>query len=368
MGIGEGTLESLIDRSFWAGKRVFLTGHTGFKGGWLALWLQQLGAKVTGFALAAPTDPSLFEAAQVASGMRSIIGDIRDGAVLRQAMSEARPDIVLHLAAQALVKRSYADPVETYGTNVMGLVNLYEAIRATPGVRAVLNVTSDKCYDNKEWAWGYRENDGLGGYDPYSNSKACAELVTAAYRNSYFNADRYAEHGVALASARAGNVIGGGDWAADRLIPDILRAIAKDEPVAIRSPGAIRPWQHVLEPLSGYLILARKLFEEGVAYADGWNFGPYEGDVKPVAWIVEHIARAWGPGAAWRLDASPHPHEAHYLKLDCAKARSALGWKPRWNIEQAIDRIVDWHKAREEGADMRQVSLRQIEQYSFSGH
>ncbi len=367
MGFGEGTLESLIDRSFWAGKRVFLTGHTGFKGGWLALWLQQLGADVTGYALAAPTDPSLFEAAQVGAGMRSIIGDIRDGAALKRAMGEARPDIVLHLAAQALVKRSYADPAETYSTNVMGLVNLYEAVRTTPGVRAVLNVTSDKCYDNKEWAWGYREIDRLGGYDPYSNSKACAELVTAAYRNSFFNPEQHARHGVALASARAGNVIGGGDWAGDRLIPDILRAIAKGEPVAIRSPGAIRPWQHVLEPLSGYLILARKLYEDGVAYADGWNFGPHEGDVKPVAWIVEHIARTWGPAASWRLDADPHPHEAHYLKLDCSKARGDLGWKPRWNIEQAIDRIVLWHKAREAGADMRQVSLHQIAQYSSSG-
>ena len=364
MGIGERALEGLIDKSFWSGKRVFLTGHTGFKGGWLSLWLQQLGAEVTGFALAAPTDPSLFEAAQVDVGMRSIIGDIRDGDAVKRAMSEAKPDIVLHLAAQALVKKSYADPVETYGTNVMGLVNLFEAVRAAPGVRAVLNVTSDKCYDNKEWVWGYRENDRLGGYDPYSNSKACAELVTAAYRNSYFNSERHAEHGVALATARAGNVIGGGDWARDRLIPDVLRAITRGEAVAIRNPDAIRPWQHVLEPLSGYLMLAQRLAEDGVAYADGWNFGPYEGDVKPVAWIVERIAKAWGPGASWRLDAAPHPHEAHYLKLDCAKARGMLGWKPRWNIEQAIDHIVDWHKAREQGADMRQVSLRQIDSYS----
>ena len=357
-------MEGLIDKSFWSGKRVFLTGHTGFKGGWLALWLQQLGADVTGFALAAPTDPSLFDAAKVDRGMRSIIGDIRDGEALKRAMAEARPEIVLHLAAQALVKQSYADPVETYATNVMGLVNLFEAVRATPGVRAVLNVTSDKCYDNKEWAWGYRENDRLGGFDPYSNSKACAELVTAAYRNSYFNADRYAEHGVALASARAGNVVGGGDWARDRLIPDILRAIERGEPVAIRNPGAIRPWQHVLEPLSGYLMLAQKLAEEGTAWNEGWNFGPYEGDVKPVAWIVEHIAKTWGQGASWQLDSADHPHEAHYLKLDCSKARGTLGWKPRWHIGQTIERIVEWHKAREQGADMRQVSLQQIEQYS----
>jgi CDP-glucose 4,6-dehydratase len=231
-------------------------------------------------------------------------------------------------------------------------------------VRAVLNVTSDKCYDNKEWVWGYRENDRLGGYDPYSNSKACAELVTAAYRNSYFNPAHYAEHGVALASARAGNVVGGGDWAHDRLIPDVLRAIERGEPVSIRNPDAIRPWQHVLEPLSGYLQLARKLCLEGIAYADGWNFGPHEGDVKPVAWIVDRIATAWGPGASWKLDGAQHPHEAHYLKLDCSKARAELGWKPRWNIEQTIDRIVEWHKAREAGADMRRLTLQQIDHYS----
>jgi CDP-glucose 4,6-dehydratase len=363
VGKRESALENLIDKRFWKGRRVFLTGHTGFKGGWLGLWLQSLGAEVTGYALPPPSTPNLFEAAQVGAGMRSVIGDIRDAAALKQAMTESKPEIVLHLAAQALVRYSYEEPAETYAVNVLGLVNLFDAVRATSGVRAVLNVTSDKCYENKEWAWGYRENDRLGGYDPYSNSKACAELVTSAYRNSYFNPAKYAEHGIALASARAGNVIGGGDWARDRLIPDILRAIELGEPVLIRNPDAIRPWQHVLEPLSGYLQLAQKLHKEGVAFGEGWNFGPYEGDVKPVAWIVDRIARTWGDGASWALDGAPHPHEAHYLKLDCSKARGELGWKPRWNIEQTIDRIVEWHKAREQGADMRETTLAQIQSY-----
>lgn len=351
------------DPAFWRGKRVFVTGHTGFKGGWLSLWLQQLGAEVTGYALDAPSEPNLFGVADVAKGMHSIIANISDGDALKRAMHAAKPEIVLHLAAQSLVRYSYDNPVETYATNVVGLVQVFEAVRATHGVRAVVNVTTDKCYDNKEWAWGYRENDTLGGYDPYSNSKACAELVTAAYRNSYFNQQRYAEHGVALASARAGNVIGGGDWARDRLIPDILRAIEQGEPVQIRNPQAIRPWQHVLEPLSGYLRLAEKLYTDGMIYAEGWNFGPYEMDVKPVGWIVERIASKWGPGAKWTLNKEQQPHEAHYLKLDCAKARSLLGWMPRWNIEQAIDKIVEWHKAREQGADMRQITLAQIDQY-----
>jgi len=356
-------LENLIDKTFWHGRRVFLTGHTGFKGGWLSLWLQSLGAEVTGYALPPPSTPNLFEVAGVADGMHSIIGDIRDGAAVKQAMAAAQPEIVLHLAAQALVRHSYAEPAETYAINVLGLVNVFEAVRATRGVRAVLNVTSDKCYENKEWVWGYRENDRLGGYDPYSNSKACAELVTSAYRNSYFNHARHAEHGVALASARAGNVIGGGDWARDRLIPDMMRAIEQGQPVLVRNPAAIRPWQHVLEPLSGYLQLAHRLHKDGIAFAEGWNFGPHEGDAKPVAWIVDRIAKTWGNGASWALDGAEHPHEAHYLKLDCSKAHAELGWRPRWNIEQAIDHIVEWHKAREQGVDMRETTLAQINAY-----
>lgn len=352
-----------MNPEFWQGKRVFLTGHTGFKGGWLSLWLQQLGADVTGYALEAPTTPSLFEVANVAHGMQSIIGDVRDGVALKRAMEAARPEIVIHMAAQPLVRYSYVNPVETYATNVMGVVNLLEAVRATPGVRSVVNVTSDKCYENREWPWGYRENEAMGGYDPYSNSKGCAELVTAGYRSSFFNADKYAEHGIALGSGRAGNVIGGGDWALDRLIPDMLRAIGAGEPVMIRNPHAIRPWQHVLEPLSGYLTLAEKLYTEGPVHAEGWNFGPHDTDAKPVEWIIERMTQEWGAGASWSLDGKDHPHEATYLKLDCSKARGQLGWHPRWDIGQTIAQIVEWHKACDQGADMRAMTLAQITIY-----
>ena len=352
-----------MNAAFWQGKRVFLTGHTGFKGGWLSLWLQQLGAEVTGYALEAPTTPSLFEVASVARGMVSVIGDVRDGEALKRAMAQARPEIVIHMAAQPLVRYSYVNPVETYATNVMGVVNLLEAVRATPGVRSVVNVTSDKCYENREWPWGYRENEAMGGYDPYSNSKGCAELVTAGYRSSFFNAEKYAEHGIALGSGRAGNVIGGGDWAMDRLIPDMLRAIGAGQPVMIRNPHSIRPWQHVLEPLSGYLTLAEKLYTEGPVHAEGWNFGPHDIDAKPVEWIIERMTQEWGAGASWQLDGQNHPHEATYLKLDCSKARGQLGWHPRWDIGQTIAKIVEWHKACDQGADMRAMTLAQITTY-----
>ncbi|WP_402721267.1 CDP-glucose 4,6-dehydratase [Janthinobacterium rivuli] len=352
-----------MNPAFWQGKRVFLTGHTGFKGGWLSLWLQQLGVDVTGYALEAPTTPSLFEVANVAHGMQSVIGDVRDGDAVKRAMAAARPDIVIHMAAQPLVRYSYVNPVETYSTNVMGVVNVLEAVRATPGVRAVVNVTSDKCYENREWPWGYRENEAMGGYDPYSNSKGCAELVTAGYRSSFFHADKYTEHGIALGSGRAGNVIGGGDWALDRLIPDMLRAIGAGESVMIRNPHAIRPWQHVLEPLSGYLTLAEKLYTEGPVHAEGWNFGPHDTDAKPVEWIIERMTQEWGAGASWSLDGQDHPHEATYLKLDCSKARGQLGWHPRWDIGQTIVKIVEWHKACDQGADMRAMTLAQIATY-----
>lgn len=349
---------------FWAGKRVFLTGHTGFKGSWLSTWLKDLGANLTGFALSPPTKPSLFEVAEVSSGMTSIIGDIRDAALLAKAVRDAKPEIVIHLAAQPIVRLSYEQPVETYSTNVMGLVHLFEAVRQSPGVRAVVNVTSDKCYENKEWVWGYRESEPMGGHDPYSSSKGCAELVTAAYRRSFFNPDTYNEHSVALASARAGNVIGGGDWARDRLIPDIMRAIEAGQPVKIRNPNAIRPWQHVLEPLSGYLKLAQKLYEEGPAFAEGWNFGPAETDARPVQWIVERLTQMWGEGAPRQLDSQNNSlHEAHYLKLDCSKARSALGWKPIWDLEQALSRITEWHKSALRGEDMYAKTLSQIRKY-----
>ena len=364
MAIRQSAVEGVEVNLFWQGKKVFLTGHTGFKGSWLSLWLQQLGAKVTGYALQPPTNPSLFEVANVAKSMQSIIGDIRDGAALTKAMREATPDIVIHMAAQPLVRRSYVDPVETYSTNVMGTVHLLEAVRLTPLVCAVVNVTSDKCYENKEWVWGYRESEPMGGFDPYSNSKGCAELVTSAYRNSFFNPEKYNEHHVALASGRAGNVIGGGDWAEDRLIPDILRAISEGRPVVIRNPRAIRPWQHVLEPLSGYLLLAQKLYEDGVAYAEGWNFGPNDEDAQPVQWIVERLTKQWGEGASWQIDQGNHPHEAHYLKLDCSKAKMRLDWQPRWNLAHTLEMIVAWQRAYLAKEDMHKVTMEQINDFT----
>ncbi|NOT14840.1 MAG: CDP-glucose 4,6-dehydratase [Methylotenera sp.] len=353
----------VMNPAFWQGKRVLLTGHTGFKGSWLSLWLQSMGANMIGYALAPPTTPSLFDVAKVEQGMTSIIGDIRDLAHLRTVFAEYKPEIVIHMAAQALVRYSYVEPVETYSTNVMGTVNILEAVRGTSSVKAVVNVTSDKCYENREWAWGYRENEALGGFDPYSSSKGCAELVTAAYRNSYFHPEKYQAHGVAIASGRAGNVIGGGDWAEDRLIPDMMRAITQGQPVSIRNPDSIRPWQHVLEPLSGYLLLAQKLYEEGAGFAEGWNFGPNDDDTKPVQWIVERLTKDWGDGAKWELDGSEHPHEAHYLKLDCSKAKARLNWAPKWSLEEALSKITDWQKKYQSGKNMKEVTLQQIELY-----
>ena len=345
--------------SFWRGKRVFLTGHTGFKGSWLSIWLQSLGAEVTGYALQPPTTPNLFEVAGVTTGMTSVIADIRDLPTLQRAMQIAQPDIVIHMAAQPLVRLSYAEPVETYATNVMGTVHVLESVRHTPNVKAVVAVTTDKCYENKEWPWGYRENEPMGGHDPYSSSKGCAEVVTAAYRTSFFQ-----QYGVAVATARAGNVIGGGDWAADRLVPDILRAFEQNQPVIIRNPHATRPWQHVLEPLGGYLTLAERLYSDGQAYAEGWNFGPKDDDARPVQWIVESLVRSWGNGASWQQDGGVHPHEANYLKLDISKANARLGWRPRWSLGTALEHITTWHQAWLAHGDMRQLCLAQIQQYS----
>ena len=351
---------------FWAGKKVFLTGHTGFKGSWLSLWLQHLGADVTGYALDPPTNPSLFKVAKVASGMESIIGDVRNLEHLTEAMINANPEIVIHMAAQPLVRYSYDNPVETYSTNVMGTVHLFEAIRQSDQVKAVVNVTTDKCYENQEWSWGYRENEAMGGYDPYSNSKGCAELVTAAYRSSFFNTTDYSRHGVALASARAGNVIGGGDWAADRLIPDIVSAFAESRPVIIRSPHSVRPWQHVLEPLRGYLTLAEYLYNDGMSYAEGWNFGPNDTDVKPVSWIVDVLAQHWGNGATWSLDEGVNPHEANYLKLDISKAKQRLNWVPALNLTRSLAMVVEWYRAYDEENDMQDRLLKQIDEYTMN--
>ncbi|MDD2741899.1 MAG: CDP-glucose 4,6-dehydratase [Rhodocyclaceae bacterium] len=352
---------------FWQEKRVFLTGHTGFKGGWLALWLKKLGADVTGFALPPPTIPSLFQVAKIEPELHSIMGDIRDANALASALRAAQPDIIFHLAAQPLVRYAYQHPVETYSTNIVGLVNLLEAVRQTKNVRAIVNITSDKCYENREWIWGYRENEALGGYDPYSSSKACAEIITAAYRNSYFNPQSHAKHGIALATARAGNVIGGGDWAQDRLIPDILKALETGKSALIRNPQAIRPWQHVLEPLSAYLLLAEKLYTEGPGYAEAWNFGPTESDAESVQTIIEKLTTLWGNNAKWHSEPNAaQPHEANTLKLDCSKAKARLNWHPRWTLSTALEQVVKWHQAYLAGADMQAITLQQINAFSSS--
>ena len=351
-------MEMLVRRSSWDGRRVFVTGHTGFKGGWLALWLNQLGAEVTGFALPAPTNPSFFEQTRLRELVTHVEGDVRDAAALEAAMAAARPELVFHLAAQPLVRHSYAEPVETYATNVMGTVHLLDACRRLDSVAGVVCVTSDKCYENREWVWPYRENDPMGGHDPYSSSKGAAELVVAAYRRSYF------ANGPLVASVRAGNVIGGGDWAEDRLVPDIVRAMLAGQRPLIRSPGSVRPWQHVLDALSGYLLVAQRLLDGEDSVAGAWNFGPSDDDTRPVAWIVEELLRAWG-AEGWDQPGGSQPHEAVLLKLDCSKARSELGWQPRLRLGEALARIVEWHKAVAEGADARELSLRQLQDYEL---
>jgi CDP-glucose 4,6-dehydratase len=343
---------------------VFLTGHSGFKGSWLALWLQSLGARVTGFSVDGPTRPSLYELARVREGMESIEGDVRDPDAVRAAVSAAAPEVVIHMAAQSLVRRSFIEPRETFQTNVMGTVNLLEAVRLHgDGVRAVVNVTSDKCYENREWDWGYREDEPMGGHDPYSSSKGCVELVTAAFRRSFFSEpDR-----TRLASARAGNVIGGGDWAEDRLVPDVMRAALAGEPVHVRNPNSMRPWQHVLNPLAGYLVLAQALWQSP-EHAGGWNFGPADEDARPVGWMVERIGELWARELEWALDDGPHPHEAHYLKLDSSRARTRLGWRPIVALEKALEATVRWYEELSRGADMRTVTLAQIDELANVEH
>ncbi|WP_204138999.1 CDP-glucose 4,6-dehydratase [Halomicronema sp. CCY15110] len=352
-----------MNADFWRGKRVFLTGHTGFKGSWMSLWLQTAGAEVMGYSLLPPTSPSLFDVANVSEGMASVEGDVRDLEKLQAAIAQHQPEIIFHMAAQPLVRYSYKHPVETYSTNVMGTVHLLEAARQTNCARVVVNITSDKCYENREWVWGYRENEAMGGHDPYSNSKGCAELVAAAYRNSFFSPEQYDEHTTSLASVRAGNVIGGGDWAEDRLIPDIMRAIMAGESVLIRSPNAIRPWQHVLEPLNGYMTLAEQMWEDGGTYAEGWNFGPNDEDARPVSWITEQLTRLWGDGASWQLDTKVNPHEATYLKLDCSKAKSRLKWQPKLDLGMTLEWIVEWYQAYMAEQDMQKLTAAQIQRY-----
>ena len=350
-------------RLAWRGKRVFLTGHTGFKGGWLALWLHALGAEVRGYSLDPSTDPNLFHVARLDRLIDDVRGDIRDGAKLDRAIGEFAPEVVFHLAAQPLVRLSYADPIGTYETNVIGTARVLDAVRRCASVRAVVCVTTDKCYENKEWLWGYRETDPMGGYDPYSSSKACAEMVAAAFRQSYFHPAKLAEHRVAVATARAGNVIGGGDWSQDRLIPDLVRGFLAGETVRIRRPRAIRPWQHVLEPIDGYLRLAEQMLTGEATYATAYNFGPPDDDARPVEWIAEKMTQFWGAGASWVLDPDPGVHEAGYLKLDASRARAELSWRPRLHLETALMWLVEWYRAWQSGAEMQALTLAQIRQY-----
>jgi CDP-glucose 4,6-dehydratase len=356
-----------VDPEFWRGRRVLLTGHTGFKGAWLALWLQSMGAKVTGFSGAEPSSPSLYRLARVGEGLEGVNGDVRDPRAVAEAVVAAAPEIVLHAAAQALVRRSFLAPRETYEVNVMGTVNVLDAVRLHgPQVRAIVNVTSDKCYENREWEWGYREHEPMGGRDPYSSSKGCSELVTDAFRRSFFSAgDGLGSSATALASARAGNVIGGGDWGADRLIPDIMRAALAGEPMRVRNPNSIRPWQHVLNPLSAYLLLAQALCQSP-EHACAWNFGPADEDVRPVGWIVQRVSELWPDELTWVLDHGPHPQEARYLKLDSSRARMRLGWRPPVGLEQALEATVGWYRELRDGADMRAVTLGQIEALGYA--
>ena len=350
-----------IDPVFWQGKRVFITGHTGFKGSWLSLWLQQLGAHVKGYSLPAPTNPSVFDLCDVQSGMESEINDIRNLEQIKKSMASFAPEILIHMAAQPLVRHSYVDPVETYQTNVLGTVNVLEAARAVDDLRVIISITTDKCYQNNEWEWGYRENDPMGGDDPYSSSKGCAELVSAAYKKSFFDT---ADRPKRIATVRAGNVIGGGDWAVDRLIPDILNAFEKSGSIRLRNPHAIRPWQHVLEPLSGYLMLAVKLWDAEKNYLSAWNFGPHPDSMVRVGLIAESMASQWGSGAKIKIDDGYHPHEASILKLDISRALSHLGWAPKLSLQRALGLIIEWHKAYLDDRDMREITLQQIKAFN----
>ncbi len=351
-----------MNRKFWEGKRVFITGHTGFKGSWLSLWLQDMGAEVHGYALAPPTMPNLFTLAKVENTLSShTIEDIRNYDKLLQVLREGQPEIIFHLAAQSLVGHSYADPTTTYDVNVMGTINLLEAVRNIEGVKGVLIVTSDKCYENREWQWGYRENDQLGGHDPYSSSKACIELICSSWRQSFLNIA-----GICLASARAGNVIGGGDFAQDRLLPDFFRALHGDHELVIRSPSSIRPWQYVLEPLAGYLILAQHLYAGDHKFAEAWNFGPEDSANCSVEWILNYLVKKL-PYASWKCLKAQQVHEAHMLKLDSSKSQTLLGWRPQWNLDTALDTTVEWYDAWRNNKNLHKLTLDQIHRYEKRG-
>ncbi len=347
-----------MNKEFWQDRIVFLTGHTGFKGGWTALWLTSLGAKVHGFSLEPPTSPSFYEEVGIESIInKSVIGDICDLDHLSKEMNISNASIVIHMAAQPLVRHSYSYPVETFKTNVMGTINVLESARMSDSVKAVVNITTDKCYENKEWVWAYRESDRLGGHDPYSNSKACAEMVTNSYRSSFFQDNK-----TNIATVRAGNVIGGGDWALDRLIPDFFRSLDKGKILTVRSPNAIRPWQHVFEPISGYIKVAESLVNEGSNFSEAWNFGPEESDAKPVSWIVEELCKNI-PEAKWEIESSSKLHEAGNLKLDSSKAKKLLNWKPRWDLKDALEATTSWHKAWKNSDDMYNFSIQQIKNF-----
>jgi CDP-glucose 4,6-dehydratase len=353
----------MIFNNFYNKKRILITGHTGFKGSWLTMWLNKLGAEVVGYALAPSASRAPFVICGLDKKVDSIIADVRDSKTLIEVFHKYQPEIVFHMAAQALVRYSYREPVKTYETNIMGTVNLFEACRSTPSVKAIINITSDKCYENRKLDRGYKENDPMGGYDPYSSSKGCSELITNAYIKSYFNPDNYNEHNVSLASVRAGNVIGGGDWAEDRLVPDCIRALIKNKSIRLRYPNSIRPWQHVLDPLCGYLLLGQFLYQEGPTFCGAWNFGPDDENVKPAKWVAEYISEKWGSKSAWETSVRDHPHEAIWLKLDSSKAKSKLDWLPRWNLPLSLEKTVEWYKAYCNQEDMLTYSLDQIKSY-----
>ena len=355
-------IKGKVNPSFWKGKKVYLTGHTGFKGSWMSLWLQSMGAIVKGYSLEPNTVPNLFTVANVGTAMDSEIGDIRDLNQISKSMSNFNPDILIHMAAQPLVRLSYLEPVNTYTTNVIGTVNVLEAARNCLNLKAIVSITTDKCYENKEWDWGYRESEPMGGHDPYSSSKGCAELVISAYRRSFFSESNTAS----LASARAGNVIGGGDWSNDRLITDILRSFEKSKPVIVRNPLSTRPWQHVLEPISGYMVLAENLFENSNDFSGGWNFGPKDDECKSVNWILDKMVEKWGKGASWELDNNNNFHEAGYLRLDCSKAASKLNWYPKWNLDFTLDNIINWHQDFLSGKNMQERCLVEVSKYTIN--